>query len=280
MELFVYALSDFPSSDLRGGETEKHRNNEVSDGKEVLGRVLTSNINDIMGKRTKKEQITLLSEFDCNVWDMLSQPPEVVRETIQIEKLSHDLGDFVTVEGYLIPGRLAEIMVKLFRRRGDISRNSQSTLVTKCLTFSFLCQVLYDMSRTWVSLITEDHLKKWCFYANYAKRKGLDVEFMFPHPEDPLESAGRHGNDTARSGGATDDGVLEPEELPLFRDEPTAAPGLDVVAFLDLVCRQRQGLRWVGGGSRPWCMVGQWWFLEIWVGFAHGGCVWWPVGQW
>lgn len=194
------------------GETEKHHNNEVSDGKEVLGRVLTSNINDIMGKRTKKEQITLLREFDCNVWDMLGQPPEEIRETIQIEKLSRfsteydwllnmefpyskehnlnfrllpdDLGDFVRVEGYLIPGRLAEILVKLFRRRGDISRNSQTTLVMKCLTFSFLCQVLYDMSRTWVSLITEDHLKKWCFYANYAKRKGFDVEFMFPHPKD------------------------------------------------------------------------------------------------
>ncbi|GMN33552.1 hypothetical protein TIFTF001_046712 [Ficus carica] len=88
------------------------------------------------------------------------------------------------------------------------------------------------------------------------------------------------GNDTARSECATEDGVLEPKELPLCRDEPAAAPGLDVVAFLALVCRQRQGLRWVGSGSRPWCTVGQWWFLEIWVGFAHGGCVWWLVGQW
>lgn len=44
--------------------------------------------------------------------------------------------------------------------------------------------------------------------------------------------AGGHGENAARSGGAADVGVLEPEELPLFQDEPAAAPGLDVVALL------------------------------------------------
>ncbi|GMN28304.1 hypothetical protein TIFTF001_001993 [Ficus carica] len=57
-----------------------------------------------------------------------------------------------------------------------------------------------------------------------------------PTPSEPLvlerPNASPHGNDIARGGGAVDDGVLEPEELPLFRDEPAAAPGLDVVAFL------------------------------------------------
>ncbi|GMN46497.1 hypothetical protein TIFTF001_015674 [Ficus carica] len=123
-----------------------------------------------------------------------------------------------------------------------------------------------------------------------------------------LKFASRHGNDTARSGGATDDGVLEPEELPLFREESAAAPGLDAVAFLgqppgmpgfeqNSTPLLSSGLRWVGGGSRPlWMVAGNRgiaglavahyrgvWSVSgglIWVGFAHGGYVWWPVGQW
>ncbi|GMN52238.1 hypothetical protein TIFTF001_021389 [Ficus carica] len=51
----------------------------------------------------------------------------------------------------------------------------------------------------------------------------------------------RHDNDTARNGGETDDGVLEPEELPLFQDEQAEGPGLDVVAFLS----QPSGIIWL-----------------------------------
>ena len=40
-------------------------------------------------------------------------------------------------------------------------------------------------------------------------------------------------------GGATDDEVLEPEELPLFQDKPAAAPGVDVVAKLGKPTRHR-----------------------------------------
>jgi len=44
--------------------------------------------------------------------------------------------------------------------------------------------------------------------------------------------ARRDGDDTAWSRGACDGGVLEPEEFALLKDEPTAAPGLDVLALL------------------------------------------------
>ena len=40
------------------------------------------------------------------------------------------------------------------------------------------------------------------------------------------------GDDAARLRGACDGGVLEPEEFALLKDEPTAAPGLDVLALL------------------------------------------------
>ncbi|CAL5353121.1 unnamed protein product [Camellia sinensis] len=43
--------------------------------------------------------------------------------------------------------------------------------------------------------------------------------------------AGGDGDDAAGEGGACDGGVLEPEELALFEDEPAATPGLDVVAL-------------------------------------------------
>ncbi|GMN39145.1 hypothetical protein TIFTF001_008375 [Ficus carica] len=195
---------------IHGGEYEKLD----LKGEEVLGRVLSSKIKDIMEKRTTKEQVTMLRDFDCNVWDVLISPPEEIRETILIRKLSRYSTDylekftdslnmefnnpeerrrrfswrgsdiFVTVEGYLIPREVAEFLVRLFQRHGDISRNSKSTLMVKSLTFSFLCIVLNEMARTVVGSITEDKLKKWYFYANYAKWRGFDVEFMFTHLKD------------------------------------------------------------------------------------------------
>lgn len=195
---------------IHGGEYEKLD----LKGEEVLGRVLSSKIKDIMEKRTTKEQVMMLRDFDCNVWDVLISPPEEIRETILIRKLSLYSADylekfidslnmefnnpeerrrrfswresdfFVTVEGYLIPREVAEFLVRLFQRHGDVSRNSKSTLMIKSLTFSFLCLVLNEMARTVVSSITEDKLKKWYFYANYAKWRGFDVEFMFTHLKD------------------------------------------------------------------------------------------------
>ncbi|KAL6967658.1 hypothetical protein U1Q18_033466 [Sarracenia purpurea var. burkii] len=41
-----------------------------------------------------------------------------------------------------------------------------------------------------------------------------------------------HGDDAAGDGSAGDGGVLEPEELAVFQDEPPATPGLDVLALL------------------------------------------------
>ncbi|GMN39147.1 hypothetical protein TIFTF001_008379 [Ficus carica] len=97
---------------------------------------------------------------------------------------SSELDDFVTVEGYLIPREVAGFMVRLFRRHEDICRDCKSTQVIKSFTFSFLCQVLFEMANTEVSCLTERTLKKWYFYANYAKRRGFEFEFMFPRLKD------------------------------------------------------------------------------------------------
>ncbi|GMN39146.1 hypothetical protein TIFTF001_008376 [Ficus carica] len=190
------------------GDEKYEKHNKGFQGKEVAAMVFK----DIMEKQTMKEQVTLLCDFD---WDVLIEPPEEINETIQIGKLSRfstdylekfidslnmefnyseahrrrfsslsKLRDFVTVEGYLIPRKVAGFLVRLFRRHGDISRNSKSTLVMKSFTFSFLCQVLNSMGKKKVGSVTEDDLKEWYFYANYAKRRGFDVEFMFPRLKD------------------------------------------------------------------------------------------------
>lgn len=56
----------------------------------------------------------------------------------------------------------------------------------------------------------------------------------------PDGEAGAHWDDTTWRGGASDVGVLEPEELTLLEHEPAAAPGLDVLALL---CKPPGALR-------------------------------------
>lgn len=64
-------------------------------------------------------------------------------------------------------------------------------------------------------------------------RRQLESELLVENILGSLDGeAGGHWNDATRRGGARDVGILEPEELPLFQNEPPAPPCLDVLALL------------------------------------------------
>lgn len=173
---------------------------------------------DIIKMLPEYEQITMWRDFD---WDMVvdqsqqsegenlgdDQPSTWVRrlsrfsvesfenfiswlyEFYYSERLKKNFSDLlnldvVNVEGYMIPRYLARILVLLLRNHGDISCNSESESTMKSITFCFLCKVLHDMSTTKLVHVTKDRLKEWCFYVNYAQRRGFNTEFMSCHLKD------------------------------------------------------------------------------------------------
>ncbi|PON92653.1 Phospholipase-like [Trema orientale] len=86
--------------------------------------------------------------------------------------------EFVVVGRYTVPRNLSRILVLMLRKHGDISSHSESTREMKSIVFSCLCEVLHSMSTTKVRDLTQDHLKEWYFYLNFARRRGFNVEFL------------------------------------------------------------------------------------------------------
>ncbi|PON92660.1 Phospholipase-like [Trema orientale] len=187
--------------------------NKALTGKELENQSSMKIFKDIVNRLPEDEQIMLWCHYD---WDMSAQlqPLGETGDKAWLQKLSRFTKEYfdkfmdwlnessyseralklnfnnllgseiVFVEGYMVPRALANVLVSLLRTHGDISSSSKSTLEVKSVTFSFLCQVFYDMSATSVRNVTKDRLKEWYFYLNYAQRRGFSIELIIDRLKD------------------------------------------------------------------------------------------------
>ncbi|KAF3959438.1 hypothetical protein CMV_015745 [Castanea mollissima] len=92
-----------------------------------------------------------------------------------------DPEEYVNIEDYIVPLRLANILRQLLSRNGDISAKSMLSPMARLYLFMALYECIYSMTNTRVVDISKDLLLKWWTCLKMLQTTGFEIQFAFNH---------------------------------------------------------------------------------------------------
>ncbi|KAK7820439.1 hypothetical protein CFP56_038903 [Quercus suber] len=97
------------------------------------------------------------------------------------EKFAKVKEEFAKVGKYMFPLRLANILVQLLSRHGDVSAKSTLSPMAKLYLFIVLCECMCSMTNTRVVDITKDLILDWWTSLKMLQAARFEIQFAFNH---------------------------------------------------------------------------------------------------